>query len=239
MISVCIATYNGAAYIKEQLESILLQIPLNSEVLVGDDGSFDETVEIIEKLQDFRVKIIKNPKNLGYVSNFEKLIEMAAGDYIFLSDQDDIWPPGRVHRMISAMDKSESLLVVGAIDSFVGCVDSRSFFCGFDDRRDSTPCRNIFDMFVGRAVPYYGSAMLLSKDLKSHALPFFSQKISHDIWIAFLANKLNSVSHLTDVVSFRRIHGDNVTNSNRSFFDKIKTRYLWSLGLLNIMFMRG
>lgn len=239
MISVCVATYNGALYIREQLESILMQIPADAELILGDDGSVDDTVRIVEQINDCRIRIVKNQVNLGYVGNFENLIGLAKGDYIFLSDQDDIWPKGRVERMIAAMKEARSLLVVGSIESFNEGIDCRKFFCGFDSARDNSPFRNVFDMFVGRAVPYYGSAMLLSKDFKSHALPFFSQKISHDIWIAFLANKLNSVSHLTDVVSFRRIHGDNVTNSNRSFFDKIKTRYLWSLGLLNIMFMRG
>jgi len=235
MISVCIATYNGSLYIREQLDSILMQIPYDSEVLLGDDGSVDDTIRIVEQMNDPRVKIIKNSSNLGYVGNFENLIGRAKGDYIFLSDQDDIWALGRVEKMISAMDESRSLLVVGAMESFVEDVNFRSFFCGFDHSRDQTPCLNIFDMFAGRNVPYFGCAMLLSQSIKPLLLPFYSQKISHDIWISFVANRCSSVRHLRDIVTIRRIHGDNLTNGNRGFLDKIKTRYIWSLAILSII----
>ena len=90
-VSVCIATYNGAGFIKEQLDSILMQIPATAEVLIGDDGSVDETISIVEGFNDPRIRVIRNSSNLGYVRNFENLIENARGDYIFLSDQDDIW----------------------------------------------------------------------------------------------------------------------------------------------------
>ncbi|MEE3508685.1 glycosyltransferase [Pseudomonas sp. 10C3] len=234
-VSVCMATYNGADFIREQLYSILMQIPQDSEVLLGDDGSIDETIRIVEDINDSRVKVIRNTSNLGYIHNFENLIGNAKGDYIFLSDQDDIWPAGRVEKMISAMDASNSLLVVGAMESFVGDVNSCSFFCGFDQTRNASSFRNIFDIFVGRSVPYFGCAMLLSKKIKPYLIPFYSRVISHDIWIAFVANRRCSVVHLNDTVTLRRIHSNNLTNSNRSFFDKIKTRYFWSLAILNII----
>ncbi|AZD56205.1 glycosyltransferase [Pseudomonas chlororaphis subsp. aurantiaca] len=235
LVSVCIATYNGADFIREQLDSILMQIPQDSEVLIGDDGSTDETIRIIEEVNDSRIEVIKNPSNLGYIRNFESLISKAKGDYIFLSDQDDIWPADRVERMISSMEASNSLLVVGAMEAFVDDVNSRSFFCGFDQTRDASPFKNILDMFAGRSVPYYGCSMLLSKRIKPYLIPFYSSVISHDIWIAFVANRRCSVSHLKDPVTLRRIHGNNLTQSNRSFFEKIKTRYFWLLAILNII----
>ncbi|MNO89739.1 hypothetical protein D3C76_812320 [compost metagenome] len=152
-----------------------------------------------------------------------------------MSDQDDVWPEGRVDKMISAMERSNSLLVVGAMESFVDDVDSREFFCGFDQSRDSSHIRNIFDIFVGRSVPYYGCSMLLSGKIKPYLIPFYSRVISHDIWIAFVANRRCSVTHLKDAVTLRRIHGNNLTNSNRGFFAKIKTRFIWSLAIFNII----
>lgn len=59
MISVCIAAFNGAVYIREQLVSILAQLPREAEVLLGDDGSSDDTIRIVEQINDFRVKIKK------------------------------------------------------------------------------------------------------------------------------------------------------------------------------------
>ena len=225
-VSVCMATYNGADFIREQLESILVQIRQDSEVLIGDDGSTDETISIIERVNDSRVKVIRNASNLGYIRNFENLIGEAEGKYIFLSDQDDVWPVGRVDTMISARDVSNSLLVVGGIESFSDDINSRRFFCGFDQTRNVSPFRNIFDIFVGRSVPYYGSAMLLSNKIKPYLIPFYSRVISHDIWIAFVADRRCSVTHLSDVVTLRRVHGNNLTSSNRRFFDKIKTRFV-------------
>ncbi|MGO4002614.1 glycosyltransferase [Pseudomonas fluorescens] len=233
-VSVCIATYNGAGFIKEQLDSILMQIPATAEVLIGDDGSVDETISIVEGFNDPRIRVIRNSSNLGYVRNFENLIGNARGDYIFLSDQDDIWPAGRVDKMISAMDSSQSFLVVGGMESFVDDVESRHFFCGFDASRNTTPIRNVVDMFVGKSVPYYGCAMLLSQKIKPYLIPFHSAAISHDIWIAFVANRRRSITHIIDAVTLRRIHGSNLTNSNRSFVDKIKTRLLWVFAILRL-----
>jgi glycosyltransferase involved in cell wall biosynthesis len=234
-VSVCVATYNGAEFIRDQLISILEQIPEDSEVLIGDDGSVDDTIRIVEEFQDNRIRVIKNTSNLGYVGNFENLISEAAGTYIFLSDQDDLWPAGRVDKMISAMKISDSLLVVGSLESFVDDVDSCKFFSGFDHTRDGTSYKNIFDIFVGHNVPYYGCAMLLSKKIKPCLIPFYSKVISHDIWIAFVANRRSSVVHLNDTVTLRRIHAGNLTKSNRRFFDKIKTRFFWSLAILHII----
>ncbi|MBF4555102.1 glycosyltransferase [Pseudomonas sp. p50] len=234
-VSVCIATYNGAEFIRDQLRSILEQIPEDSEVLVGDDGSTDETLLIVEAFHDARIKIIRNTMNLGYIGNFENLIAVATGEYIFLSDQDDLWPPGRVEKMISAMKSSESLMVVGSMESFVDSVDSRKYFCGFDQARNRTPVRNFLDIFAGRSVPYFGCAMLLSKKIKPYLIPFYSKVVSHDIWIAFVANRRNSVFHLSDVVTLRRVHGRNLTNNNRGLFDKVRTRFVWLVAIFHII----
>lgn len=234
MISVCMATYNGSSYIREQLGSILSQLPNDAEVLVGDDGSVDDTLSIIQEFNDPRLKIIRNEVNLGYVRNFESLIERASGDYIFLSDQDDIWPLGRVDRMISLMKESKSLLVVGQIESFIKSVECRTFFCGFKEDRDRSPWRNIVDIFLGRSVPYFGSAMLLSKNIKKIILPLCSSEVSHDIWIALVANMNSSISHLDGTVTYRRVHGSNLTKDNRSFLAKLRTRVVWFFALLKV-----
>ena len=90
-ISVCIATYNGAKYIEEQVQSILYQLSEKDEIINSDDGSKDNTLAIIKSLNDARIKVIHNTLKHGLVSNFENAIKHADGDYIFLSDQDDIW----------------------------------------------------------------------------------------------------------------------------------------------------
>ena len=91
MISVCMATYNGMPYINKQVNSILSQLGEDDELIVSDDGSVDNTRKMLLSLQDSRVKLFSNSPNNGVVSNFENALLHAAGDIIFLSDQDDIW----------------------------------------------------------------------------------------------------------------------------------------------------
>jgi glycosyltransferase involved in cell wall biosynthesis len=98
-ISVALCTYNGTQYLALQLASIFFQtIPVN-EIIVCDDGSEDDTLSIIDDFQKLHPGIIRfyqNEYNLGAKKNFEKAIGLTTGDFIFLSDQDDIWLPHKV-----------------------------------------------------------------------------------------------------------------------------------------------
>ena len=89
MISVCIATYNGEKFIKQQIDSILVQLFDGDELLISDDNSTDRTVEIIKQIADSRIKLFFN-KEKGYTSNFENVLKQVSGDIVFLSDQDEI-----------------------------------------------------------------------------------------------------------------------------------------------------
>ena len=84
MISVCIATYNGEKYIKEQMISILKQLSEKDEIIISDDSSTDRTIEIIENIKDSRIKILKNRKFSQPSLNFENALKSSKGDIIFL-----------------------------------------------------------------------------------------------------------------------------------------------------------
>lgn len=103
MISVVMATYNGEKYIREQLNSILSELEEDDEVVISDDHSSDRTIQIIESIQDSRIKIFINPGQAGVNKNFENALKMASGDIIFFSDQDDIWLPGKVEACKEAL----------------------------------------------------------------------------------------------------------------------------------------
>ena len=96
MITVCIATFNGEKYIREQLNSILFQLSLQDEVIVSDDGSTDNTISIIKSFNDKRIKIIDGVHRHSPTLNFENALKEAKGDYIFLADQDDVWKDDKV-----------------------------------------------------------------------------------------------------------------------------------------------
>ena len=99
MISVCMATHNGGKYIKEQIDSILVQISNEDELIISDDSSTDDTVEIIKKIKDKRIKLFENNKFFSPNLNFENALLHSKGDIIFLSDQDDIWKKDKVKIM--------------------------------------------------------------------------------------------------------------------------------------------
>ena len=113
MISVCMATYNGEKYLKDQLDSILKQIQSSDEVIISDDGSNDSTRYIIEKFQkEYKnIYLVDGPKR-GVQKNFENALKHARGDILFLSDQDDIWMDGKVERVLKEFENSNTLCVV-------------------------------------------------------------------------------------------------------------------------------
>jgi glycosyltransferase involved in cell wall biosynthesis len=111
-ISIAMCTYNGARYLREFLDSILAQSLLPYEVVVCDDGSIDETLEILEGFREqapFVVRIVRNSSNLGYSRNFAKAIDLCVGEIVALADQDDIWYPNKLKRFADVFNADASI----------------------------------------------------------------------------------------------------------------------------------
>ena len=110
MISVCIATYNGGKFLGEQLQSILCQLGKDDEVIISDDGSTDNTYLLVMSIQDNRIKFYKHKSDSFLLPhekatlNFENALKYAKGDYIFLSDQDDVWVENKVEVMCQILN---------------------------------------------------------------------------------------------------------------------------------------
>src|SRR5271155_1786606 len=104
LVSIVLGTYNGEAFIKEQILSVLAQTYTSFEVIAIDDGSSDGTVSILREYaaRDQRIRVIANERNLGFVRNFEKGCSLAKGKFIALCDQDDYWFPEKVAKMVAA-----------------------------------------------------------------------------------------------------------------------------------------
>ena len=111
-ISVAMATYNGEAYIVQQIESILHQTHPVDEIIIVDDGSTDRTVDYIRQLNCPLIRLWQNETNLGYIENFYKALTQTTGAYIFLADQDDIWEPDKVEQVLSVLQGSEETMAV-------------------------------------------------------------------------------------------------------------------------------
>lgn len=128
--SVVMATYNGAKYIVEQLDSILNQTRSVDEVIICDDVSSDETVSIVrqyinEKKLNSNWKLYVNEKNLGFADNFNRAVNLADGEYIFFSDQDDIWDKDKIRIMVDYMEQNQECKVLCTdYDLFYSCSDA-------------------------------------------------------------------------------------------------------------------
>lgn len=228
-VSVCIATYQGEAYIERQLRSILEQIGPADEVVLVDDCSRDRTVEVIEGIRDDRITVYRNPINRREVFSFGRAIELARGDIIFLSDQDDVWLPGRLELMTESLEKSGAALVSSNFEWMDA--DERPLDVAFDGVSSKTSRQhlsNILEIFLGKT-NYFGCAMAFQRRLVPLILPIPAYVESHDLWIAQAANQIGSNLHIDDKTLRKRRHGSNTTStvSSRPLYLKIWSRWIF------------
>ncbi|ALV45998.1 glycosyl transferase [Arthrobacter alpinus] len=205
--SVCMATYRGVRYVAEQLESILAQLADNDEVVIVDDASGDATVEIVKALDDPRVRIIEVTTNQGYVRSFEQAVLASTGKFIFLADQDDVWIPGRLELMLTALQSSS---VVASNFAVLGG-GSRGNVPELKSGDSNHHLRNIFGTVVGYR-PYYGCGMAMTRqqaEIFAPVPPYLRE--SHDLWLALCGNVAKSMVHLDEPTLLRRLHDENVT----------------------------
>jgi glycosyltransferase involved in cell wall biosynthesis len=230
-VSVCMATYNGSTYLREQLDSILSQLQTEDELIISDDHSTDETQVILGGYQDARIKIFTNPGERGHVQNFAFAMAQATGEFIALSDQDDIWVENRLDRMLEQLRKMPQYsLVVGDFTEF-GSDQQRNHFgpLGPSPRSGLVAlCR----LFVGLA-KYFGSAFMFRRDLVRFVLPIPEFIEAHDVWIAMNASVRGKITHLEETTVMRRVHGKNLTPEKRRGLLKVmRSRLSYLAGLL-------
>src|SRR5687767_7387347 len=113
LVSICIPSYNSGEFIKQTLESVLAQTYGNIEVIVADDVSKDDTVQIARSISDPRLKVSVNEKNLGVVGNWNRSIELANGEYIKIMGADDLLAPSCVDEQVKAfLNSKENIALV-------------------------------------------------------------------------------------------------------------------------------
>ena len=208
-ISVAMATYNGEKYIKEQLESILKQLNKNDEIIISDDGSTDNTINIIKNLKDKRIKVINGPRK-GVKQNFANAINNCSGKYIFLSDQDDIWCDNKVEAVLSEFGKEKVNCVIHdcvVFDSKTNNIIINSFFEYRKSRKGII--RNIIKN------SYIGCCMAFDSKLKEYILPVPNDIYMHDQWIGLQAEKHGMVKFVNNKLIRYRRHDKNMTSLNQ------------------------
>lgn len=180
MISVCMATYNGEEFIKDQLDSILSQLGDGDEVIISDDGSQDKTLSIIRGFNDRRIKVFWNLSK-GIVSNFENAIMNSRGEYIFMADQDDIWCENKIAVVMIDFQEGYDLIVSDCIifESSTNEILQDSFYSFSNSRKGIV--KNIIKN------SYIGCCIAFNSKIKNIAVPFPSMIPMHDSWIGINA----------------------------------------------------
>jgi glycosyltransferase involved in cell wall biosynthesis len=188
MISIALASYNGSKYIREQLDSILAQTYQDFELIISDDCSTDGTWQILEEYasKDNRIRIFENETNLGFKNNFEKAISLCNGEYIALSDQDDIWCQNHLELLLNKI--GDKMIACG--DALLVNADgiSMGFTLSWQEAFDYVPdddLQKAYSIMYFRS-PLQGASMLIKKEFLEIALPIPEQMEYHDAWFTYL-----------------------------------------------------
>ncbi len=211
--SVALCTYNGALFLKEQLDSILGQSQTVDEIVVCDDGSTDTTFEILQKYKEKYPNIFKiylNENNLGYVKNFEKAISLCTQDLIFICDQDDVWHTNKVKEVVGVFTKNPHIDVLAhrinlllPDESMVNKSfwDRPHFDSGFDNQ-------SIVRYLMLKGNVFAGMSMVITQKAIAEYLPFFFQRYvqCHDIEIVIKSCACNRFYIHDSILASYRIH---------------------------------
>ena len=231
-IDVLLATYNGARYLRPQIESVLNQKEVSFRVLVRDDGSVDETPAVIEhykRLRPERIVHLGGSDNLGVIGNFAHLLGEATAPYVALCDQDDIWEPHKLRILLETMHDLEErhgidtpLLVhcdLRVVDEALRERHSSYWrFAGVYPSRSSLPRLLLKNTIAG-------CASLANKALVRLALPVPRAALMHDYWLALVACAAGHVGAVEEPLMLYRQHERNTIGARpynwRSFVDRI------------------
>ena len=225
------ATRNGEDFIHRQLESILKQLGPDDEVVISDDSSTDNTVQIIRGLQDGRIRLYENNTFFSPIFNMENALRNATGEIIVLSDQDDIWLDNKISVIREKFNgKTDSLYLImldGYITDENGNVVSDSIFGRI--KAGKGILKNIYDN------TYMGCSLAFSRRLLEMALPFPKTIPMHDMWFGILAELFGTVEFVKEKTIKYRRHRSNVSVRSPSVLLQIRRR----LDLVFNLFIRS
>lgn len=236
-VEVLLTTYNGAAFVKEQLASLFAQTVQDFTLLIWDDGSMDETVEIIEvfrKKHPQRITLFKGPTSGSAKKNFIRLMEKATADYVFLCDQDDIWLETKMENALEIITHLESekgegtpLLVhtdLQVVEQNLTMIDS-----SFAHYVGLWPVVSFKEALMQNDVT--GCTAVYNKALSTlfqTNLPDAEKIVMHDWWLALIAHEFGQKEYSSEALILYRQHGQNSMGAKKSYGVKYKIKKLLS-----------
>lgn len=226
MISIAMTTYNGECFLREQIDSILKQNVVDWELIICDDCSTDSTWDILNEYnsKDPRIKIFRNEINLGFKKNFEKAISLCKGEFIALSDQDDIWEINHLEKLLENI-KGKSVASGNAciID---GNGNKAEYLLSDGDKYfvDGDDVDKLFAILCYRN-PFFGAISLYKTGkLFDVAIPIPEFVTYHDLWFSAIACCLDGINYTYEPLIEHRIHGKNESGVHHiTIFEQIKS----------------
>lgn len=212
LISIALCTYNGANFLQQQLDSILNQTYKHIELVIVDDGSSDGTKDILKQYaaKYEQIKLYFNETNIGFNANFQKAISFCSGDFIAISDQDDIWLEHKLallHQNIGDnwlifsnsewIDQTENLIGRQTLNA--------DFKLGNRDYRSA--------LFYNSVT---GHTTLFSKALLPYISPI-PETGYYDWWIGFVALYHHKITCLNECLTLHRIHSSSVMHKFKGY----------------------
>lgn len=235
-VSIAMTTYNGEQFIRQQLDSLLLQIYLPREIVICDEQSTDRTIAICEDFSrscEVPIRIFVNSIRLQYRANFMKSANYCSGDLIAFCDQDDIWNPHKLEIIAKRFAAAPSLKMVS---HNANLIDSSGALLGNtlvpSDIKDAVYA-------IGRIVPGdqpLGFTQVFRQDLLKYSDARLgtidplkaSEPLAHDQWIHILATVTGERAYISDVLADYRQHGGNQYGApkqvKRSIWEKIEVQ---------------
>ena len=222
-VTIVLATYNGARHLARQIDSLLAQDYPVFDILASDDASSDGTQGILADYEGRfpdRISVLYNEHNLGFVGNFERGIKMAMGDYIALSDQDDVWLPGKLSELVPLLARGAGLAfsdleIVDEGLAPLGYGMWKTIGLGKKDLSTLRGCR-AFEALMRRNV-VTGCALIARRDLAQASLPFPPLRdFVHDQWLALIASFFGPLAPCPSRLVLYRQHDSQQTGGERS-----------------------
>lgn len=230
-LTTVICTCNGEEYIEEQLKSIINQSVKVHEIILCDDNSTDKTILLAEKYlknyeNEIEINIRKNPEALGVANNFWQGIKQATGDYIFTSDQDDIWLNNKVEIFVSEFKKSNKLLYFSnglVVDQYCKHLNY-TLWDSINFKEKEFQKNEIIEIMLNKCI-VTGAAMAVSREIIDK-IDYIPEQWLHDGWLGMVAALDNSIVRINQSTFLYRQHSKNVIGAgNKSIIKKIEKWY--------------
>lgn len=220
--SVLMPAYNDARYIRDAVDSILSQTVTDFELVIVNDGSTDETLDILQSYTDKRIKIINHPHNLGRACARNTALKSAQGEYAFWMDADDISLPRRLERQIAFMDAHPEVSVVGG---YVQCFHGSDKLLTFDQKDKDIKTNLLF----ASTIPNPASCLRLStiRQLGVAYDPALRRAQDYDFWCQLLLDHKAKAANIPETLLLYRV----TIFTDRTYHTEVQRRILKRLDI--------